>query len=107
MIQEHSDRYQAAQFSEGQYLQIEVAGVTVNGAKNPLSAKFLAFMTSPAFQDIIPTTNWMLPAANTEKPLDPAFGRLVQPTKPLYFSPQEVADHRKEWITEWLSVMSK
>src|SRR5690606_32566278 len=57
MIAEKTDRYQAAAFSEGHYLQIEVAGVTTNGAKNPLSQKFMAFMTGPKFQDAIPETN--------------------------------------------------
>ncbi|WP_193174664.1 thiamine ABC transporter substrate binding subunit [Oricola nitratireducens] len=107
MIAEDSDRYQAASFSEGHYMQIEVAGQTRKGAQNPLAAQFLAFMTSPAFQDIIPETNWMLPAAPTSKPLDPAFGKLVQPTKALIYTPEEVAEHREDWVKQWLSVMSK
>jgi len=107
MIEEKTDRYQAASFSEGHYMQIEVAAETVNGAKNPLSAKFLSFMTSPEFQDIIPETNWMYPAAKTDKPLDPAFSKLVDPAKSLLFPPEEVAANRKAWTDEWLSVMSK
>jgi len=107
MIAEDSDRYQAASFSEGHYMQIEVAGQTKKGAQNPLAAQFLAFMTSPAFQDIIPETNWMFPAAPTSKPLDPAFGKLVQPTKALIYTPEQVAEHREAWVKQWLSVMSK
>lgn len=106
MVAEDSDRYQAAAFSEGHYLQVEVAGVTVNGAKNPLAGQFMAFMTGPAFQDVIPETNWMFPAGRTEKPLDPAFGKLVQPSKPLLFSPEDVQRNRKAWVDEWLTVMS-
>ena len=34
-------------------------------------------MTGPAFQDVIPETNWMFPAGKTDKPLNPAFGKLV------------------------------
>ena len=37
MIAENTERYQAAAFAEGHYLQIEVAGMTANGAKNPLA----------------------------------------------------------------------
>ncbi|BCH22645.1 ABC transporter substrate-binding protein [Mesorhizobium sp. L-8-10] len=107
MIAENSERYKAAAFEEGHYLQIEVAGATVNGAKNPLSQRFLAFMTGPAFQDVIPETNWMLPAGKTDKPLDPAFGKLVQPGKSLLFSAEEVAKNRKAWIDEWLAAISK
>jgi thiamine transport system substrate-binding protein len=107
MVAEKTDRYQAAAFSEGHYLQIEVAGITANGAKNPLSQKFLAFMTGPGFQDVIPETNWMFPAGKTDKALDPAFDRLVKPARTLMFSPDEVAKNRKAWVDEWLSVMSR
>jgi thiamine transport system substrate-binding protein len=107
MIAESTERYQAAAFAEGHYLQVEVAGMTMTGAKNPLAAKFLSFMTSPAFQDIIPETNWMFPVAKTSKPLNPAFDRLVKPAKTLIFSPDEVEKNRKAWVDEWLSVMSK
>ncbi|ESZ19571.1 thiamine ABC transporter substrate binding subunit [Mesorhizobium sp. L2C084A000] len=107
MIAEKTERYQAASFEEGEYLQIEVAGITTAGAKNPLAAKFIAFMTGPKFQDAIPETNWMFPAGKTDKPLNPAFDKLVKPTKTLLFSPQEVAANRKAWVDEWLAVMSK
>ncbi|MHA6685936.1 thiamine ABC transporter substrate binding subunit [Mesorhizobium sp. A556] len=107
MIAEKTDRYQAASFAEGHYLQIEVAGVTTTGAKNPLSQKFMAFMTGPKFQDAIPETNWMFPAGKMDKPLDPAFDKLVKPAKTLLFSPEEVAANRKAWVSEWLDVMSK
>ena len=107
MIAESTERYQAASFLEGHYLQIEVAGMTKNGAKNPLAGKFLAFMTTPAFQDVIPETNWMFPAAATSKPLDQAFDRLVKPAKTLLFSPEEVAANRKAWVDEWLKAMSE
>lgn len=107
MVAESSERYQAAAFEDGHYLQIEVAGITTTGAKNPLSEKFIAFMTGPGFQDVIPETNWMFPAGKTDKPLNPAFDKLVKPTKTLLFSPEEVAQNRKAWVDEWLGVMSK
>jgi thiamine transport system substrate-binding protein len=107
MVAEDTDRYQAAAFEEGHYLQIEVAGLTTAGAGNPLARRFLEFMIGPAFQDIIPETNWMFPAAATEKPLNPAFGKLVRPQRSLSFSPQEVAANRKQWVDEWLDVMSR
>jgi len=107
MISEKTDKYQAAPFAEGQYMQIEVAGVTVNGTKNPLSEKFMAFMTSPAFQQIIPETNWMLPAGPTDQPLNPVFDKLVKPSKSLLMEPGVVQQYRKAWVDEWLSVMSE
>jgi thiamine transport system substrate-binding protein len=107
VVAEGTERYRAAAFEEGHYLQIEVAGITTTGAKNPLAKKFLEFMTGPGFQDAIPETNWMFPAGKTGKPLNPAFDRLVQPARTLAFSPDEVAGNRKAWVDEWLAVMSR
>jgi len=107
VIAESSERYKAAAFSEGHYMQIEVAGMTKKGSANPLSAKFLAFMTGPQFQDALPETNWMFPAAKTSKPLNPAFEALVKPEKSLLFSPEEVAANRKAWVEEWTAAMSR
>ncbi|MCV9966105.1 thiamine ABC transporter substrate binding subunit [Pararhizobium sp. BT-229] len=107
MVAESTDRYQAAAFSEGHYIQIEVAGMT-KSAKDPALAKeFLAFVTGPEFQSIIPTTNWMMPVAATKEPLPEAFGRLVNPAKTFLMSSDEVAANRKAWIDEWLAAMSK
>ncbi|MEO9336410.1 thiamine ABC transporter substrate binding subunit [Mesorhizobium sp. SB112] len=107
MIADNSERYQAAAFEEGHYIQVEVAGITTTGAKNPLSAKFLSFMTGPGFQDAIPETNWMYPAGKLDKPLNPAFDKLVKPAKTLSFSPEEIEQNRKAWVDEWLAVMSR
>lgn len=107
MIAENTERYQAAAFTEGHYLQIEVAAATTVGAGNPLTRDFLAFMTGPEFQDVIPETNWMFPAGRTDKPLNPAFERLVKPAKSLLLPADEVAANRKAWVDEWLSAMSK
>jgi thiamine transport system substrate-binding protein len=107
MIEEGTDRYRAAAFPEGHYLQIEVAGMT-KAADNPdLARAFLAFMTGPGFQDVIPTTNWMLPAGKTEKPLPEAFDKLVEPETTLLLPPEEVAANRQAWIDEWLEAMSR
>ncbi len=106
-IAEKSERYKAAAFEEGHYLQVEVAARTVKGAENPLAERFLAFMTGPGFQDAIPETNWMFPVGKTSRPLDPVFDALVKPAETLQFSPEEVAANRKAWVDEWLSVMSR
>jgi len=106
MIEEKTDRYRAAAFAEGHYLQIEVAAA-VKTSKNPeLARKFLAFVLTPGFQDNIPTRNWMFPAGRTSKPLPEAFGKLVRPAKTLLFTPEEVARNRKAWIAEWRRAMS-
>jgi len=107
MVAEDTDRYQAASFSEGHYMQIEVAGMLESAPDKELAQQFLTFMISPAFQEIIPTANWMLPVAPTENPLPAAFDKLVKPEQNLTFTPEEVAENRKVWVDEWLAGLSK
>ncbi len=105
MIAEGTDRYQAAGFSEGHYIQVEVAGMTKTSHDPELAKSFLSFMVSSAFQDIIPETNWMFPAAKTSEPLPEAFGKLVHPEKTFLMSAEEVSANRQAWVDEWLAAM--
>ncbi len=106
MVSENTDRYQAAAFSEGHYIQIEVAGLLKNAPDKALAQDFLKFMVTPGFQDTIPTNNWMMPVSKTSEPLPDAFGKLVNPSKTFLMSSDEVAKNRKAWIDEWLAAMS-
>jgi thiamine transport system substrate-binding protein len=107
LIAENDAKYKAASFSEGHYLQIEVAGVIGGSPEKLLAKQFLAFMMEPAFQDHIATGNWMMPAGATSKALPDAFNTLVKPEKTLLFSPEDVNTNRRAWIDEWLNVMGK
>jgi thiamine transport system substrate-binding protein len=105
MIAEQNNRYQAAEFAEGHPIQIEVAGMTRTGDEQ-LAQAFLKFMISPAFQDIIPENNWMLPVAATSAPLNPVFGQLIQPKVTLSVTPEDSAKNRKAYVDEWLAATS-
>ena len=107
VIEEKTERYKAASFSEGHYIQIEVAGLLKNAPEKDLARQFLAFMISPKFQGIIPTSNWMLPVAKPDAPLPAAFDALVKPEKTLLIDAATVASHRKAWVDEWLAAMSR
>jgi len=107
VIAESTDRYAAASFAEGHYLQIEVAGLIAASPRKELARKFLAFMITPGFQDQIPTNNWMFPVSTTTQPLPEAFNHLVKPAKTLLYSPEEVARNRRQWIDEWLNALSR
>ena len=107
LVAEETDRYQAAAFDEGHYLQIEVAGLIASSEQKELSREFLAFMTGPGFQNAIPTNNWMFPAGKLSEPIPGAFDSLVKPSQTLLYSPQEVEDNRRAWVDEWLAVMSR
>jgi thiamine transport system substrate-binding protein len=103
---EKTERYKAAAFSEGHYLQVEVAGAIAGSPELPLAQRFLTFMLTPGFQNGIPTTNWMMPAGATDTPLPAAFGQIIHPEKTLLFTPAEVNAKRREWIDEWLNAVS-
>ncbi|MGV3550467.1 thiamine ABC transporter substrate binding subunit [Rhizobium sp.] len=105
MIAEQNDRYQAIEFSEGHPIQIEVAAMTKTDNR-ALAQDFLTFMISSQFQDIIPETNWMLPAAATSEPLNPVFGKLIQPKVTISVTPAESAERRKAYVDEWLAATS-
>lgn len=107
IIAEQDKRFAAASFSEGHYQQIEVAGMVRSSQQQPLAREFLEFMISERFQKIIPTTNWMYPAALTRTSLPPEFAQLIDPSPALLFDDGLVASKRKQWVDEWLEVMSR
>lgn len=107
VIAENTQRYKAAAFGEGHYLQIEVAGLIEASPEKALAQKFLAFMMGPGFQDHIATSNWMFPAGATSEPLPAAFDALVKPEKTLIYTPLDVDQNRRAWIDEWLNALAK
>jgi thiamine transport system substrate-binding protein len=107
MTAENTERYQAAAFTEGHYLQIEVAGVVASSPEKTLGQKFMRFMLTPGFQNEIPTTNWMLPVGETSVALPDSFNKIVKPEKTLLFTPEEVNANRKAWIDEWLAAVGQ
>ncbi len=106
LIEEKSDRYAAALFSEGHYPQIEVAAA-VNGSKQAeLAQRFLAFLITDKAQSIIPTTNWMFPVTATAMQPE-EFKTLPKPSKMLLLPGDQVAQNRKAWTDEWLKALAQ
>ncbi|MCF5718440.1 thiamine ABC transporter substrate binding subunit [Aeromonas veronii] len=105
LIAENKPQYQAAAFEEGHYRQVEVAAKLKSAKQEKLADQFLQFMVSPAFQQEIPTGNWMYPVIDT--PLPKGFEQMVTVAKPLAFSSDEVAANRKGWIREWLQAVTQ
>jgi thiamine transport system substrate-binding protein len=107
LIAEQDARFAAAEFSEGHYQQIEVAGLVRSSQQQQLARTFLEFMLSDSFQSIIPTTNWMYPATLARSELPAGFEQLIAPSQALLLDPQLVASKRKTWVDDWLEVMSQ
>ena len=106
MAVEETDRYQAAEFAEGHYLQVETAAMLASSEEPALARDFLAFMLTPDFQRHIPLGNVMNPAIHLGDELPEVFERLIQP-RSLTFTPEEVRDHRRAWIREWLNAAAR
>ena len=107
MAVDKTEKYQAAEFSDGHYLQIEVAALLKNSQQPELARKFLQFITNDAFQSALPLTNVMYPVTDIGDKLPTEFQRLIQVDPVLLFSPEEVMDNKKSWLAEWLDVMSE
>ncbi|OEY67430.1 thiamine ABC transporter substrate binding subunit [Marinobacter sp. X15-166B] len=107
MAIDKTDRYQAARFDEGHYLQVEVAAVVAPSDNQALARTFLDFMLTADFQREIPLKNVMHPAIDLGDELPEVFARLIEPESTRYFQPQTVAQHRKDWVDEWLDAMTR
>lgn len=107
LIAEDDDTITAALFTEGHYLQIEVGGILATADNPDLARDFLEFMISPAFQTVIPTTNWMYPAALPADQLPDGFETLIQPEQSLIFSPEDAAAVRDDALAVWQNALSQ
>ncbi|MDH5529978.1 MAG: thiamine ABC transporter substrate binding subunit [Paracoccaceae bacterium] len=107
LIAESDDTKAAAVFSEGHYLQIEVAARVASSDQGDLADRFLAFMVSPDFQKVIPETNWIYPAVTPPGGLPSGFETLIAPETVLFFPAGEAQKARDEALAEWLSALSQ
>ena len=107
LIAEEDDSKKAALFSEGHYMQVEVAGMLKGSDQPELARSFLSVMVSDVFQSIIPTTNWMYPAKTPKAGLPDGFETLIEPAQALLFSAGDAAAVRDAALDEWLTALSR
>ncbi len=107
LIAEKKSQYKSAEFSDGHYMQVEVAGMLKSSKQPKLAHRFLDFVYSAGFQSAIPTGNWMYPAALSGLPLPKGFETLTVPAKGLLLSGEEVEKYRKAWLDEWLTAQGQ
>ncbi|MDB1122282.1 thiamine ABC transporter substrate binding subunit [Vibrio algarum] len=103
LIAESDAKYAAANFSEGHYMQTEVAAKVKSSKNSKLADEFMSFILSDQFQSAMPTGNWMYPVTDVQLP--DGFETLSVPEKALSYSSDEVAKMRKSWIREWQSAL--
>ncbi len=97
----------AAAFTEGHYLQVEVAGKLAATDQPALADQFLAFMGTEGFQSVIPTTNWMYPARTPSAGLPEGFDKALRPAKSLLMTPEEALAARGPALETWRAALSR
>ncbi|MBI1170888.1 thiamine ABC transporter substrate binding subunit [bacterium] len=107
LIAEKDDTKAAAPFSEGHYMQVEVAGKLASSKNQALADQFLAYLAGDAAQAVIPTTNWMYPAKTPAAGLPAGFETLIKPMKSLLYSPAEAEAARQAAVEEWQTALSR
>ncbi|MFC2969546.1 thiamine ABC transporter substrate binding subunit [Acidimangrovimonas pyrenivorans] len=107
LIAEKDDTKAAAEFKEGHYMEVEVAAKVATTKHPKLADEFLKFVTSDAFQSIIPETNWMYPAVTPKAGLPKGFDTLITPAKTLLYPADEVPAIRKKALEEWRTALSQ
>ena len=105
IVVDGTDKYRAAAFDEGHYMQVEVAAMLKNAPQPDLARQFMDFILDPAFQSVIPTTNWMYPAGKADLP--DAFDGLIRPTGSLLYTPADVEANKSAWVDEWQRALSR
>ena len=98
---ENNYDYSAINFSEGNYITIEFAGILKSSKNKLLAKKFLRFMLTEDFQSIIPSTNIMYPVIKINN-LPEAYKSLEIP-KVLQIDPTIINTNKEDWIEEWLN----
>ncbi|WP_048149987.1 thiamine ABC transporter substrate-binding protein [Palaeococcus ferrophilus] len=96
----------AVAFEEGNYLQVEGAGI-IKGTKNrELAQKFIEFLLSEDFQGEIPTNQWMYPVnKNVELPKVYSYAVPLEELKSATPNPEYIKNNFDRWIREWTELM--
>lgn len=89
------------------FRQVEYAGVLA-GADNPDGAEALVdWMLSDEVQSALPESMYVYPVM-PDATIPAEWAKFApQPDQPYEVSPEEIAAHREEWLTEWTDVVSR
>ncbi len=101
---ENETRYKALSFSEGNYMQVEVAALMRKAKAKKCAREFMGFMLSEDFQQFIPTKNYMYPVIRMSLPK--AYNNLSKP-KALIFPSKTVHQRLKLWLKRWQEEATK
>jgi thiamine transport system substrate-binding protein len=100
LIAEKDPNYAFADFTEGLYPQVEIAGILKTSTHQDLAKQFLSWLVTADAQSVIPETNWMYPLTGTVPD-----GFPPPPSKVLAPDPAAIAANKSAWIEEALAAI--
>jgi len=103
---EETDRYQAAVFDKGNYMQIEGMGIVKNAPHRKSAEAFMDFILTEKFQKAIPLTNFMYPV-NPQVKLPSSFDYAPKALKSILLDPGDIAGNREKWLSEWTEALTR
>ncbi|MBT3240152.1 MAG: thiamine ABC transporter substrate-binding protein [Chloroflexi bacterium] len=87
------------------FRQIEFVGILRGTENREMAEKWVDFMLSTTFQEDLPLQMYVFPV-NENAVMDEAFVEfLAVPDEPVYLAPEDIAEHREEWIEAWTDVV--
>ncbi|MEM7488927.1 MAG: thiamine ABC transporter substrate-binding protein [Pseudomonadota bacterium] len=101
IIAEGDETKRAAIFPEGHYVMVETAGRIAATDQPDEAQAFLDFILTEAFQSIIPTGNWSLPAKLDADKLPDGFEKLEMPETALIYHAAEAEELRSIVVEEF------
>ena len=103
---EGTTRYRAALFEGGNYLHIEGMGILKGAPHREAAEKFIDFMLTPPFQEVLPLTNFMYPI-NEEAEVPSAFDYAPEPEIILNLDAAFIQNNREELIQKWVETVTQ
>ncbi len=103
---EKSDRYRAAVFKDGHYMQIEGLGILKKAPHRKNAERFIEFALSDEFQKEIPLTNWMYPVSGRVK-LPASFDYAPIPDKKIIIKSEDIYSNLDKWLSQWTDAVTR
>jgi len=83
------------------FRQIEFVGILKGTHNRDLGRKWIDFMLSTTFQEDMPLQMYVFPVNQNAKLSDIFVKYMVNPERPVFVSPQDIAANREEWLQAW------
>lgn len=103
---EQEDRYKAAIFPKGHYIQVEGAGISAYAQDPELAESFVLFLQEASVQEEIPLKNFMYPV-RSDVSLPPSYQGLGHVSRRVHLSQDDIRLKGSEWLESWNQLMSR